>query len=329
MKHVLAVYGSNQRTEYLLFNEDGQGVDCLLDGTANHEAVGFDGARSCLHTRIRQMLERNRLQPEHIKAAVFGLAGADTPKLQDRLLGILSDTGLSGCRVTNDAALGIFAGTSLGYGVCSVNADGTVVLGIDASGALLQVGGLGRVTGDDAGLGFLGKSAVRAVYDYFFRCGQATMLTDEILPLLGIRHPEGLLDAIIAMERTLAGPRFTQTLFACAAMDDAVARGIMQDAACAMAASVAGCIGRLAFDGAVEIVLAGSVWEMPESEFLINLFQDELARRCARTLRYKMLDCPLAAGAAIAALGGPALFPFESRQRERLVQQTLRLLENA
>lgn len=329
MKKVLGVYGNNQHTEYFLFGGNGEGIDCLKDGTASHEAIGFAGTRSCLHTRIRQLLERNRLQPEHIAYAAFGLAGADTIMQQKTLYDIIKETGLRECVVTNDAALGLSAGTTKGYGVCSVNSDGTVVFGVDSTGAMLQVGGLGRVTGDDAGLGFLGASAVKAVYDQHFRQGIQTMLSDEIMHLMGIATSDDLLDAISRHARRFSYVEYAQTLFACAAMDDEAARGILEQAADAMARSVAGCIDRLTFHKEVEVVLAGSVWQMPESELLLNMFQQQLKKRCQLKLRYAALEVPLSAGAVLSALGGPKAFPRGSAQRDLVIHETLRLLEGA
>lgn len=327
MKHVLAVHGDNIHTEYLLFKETGEGVDRLQDGTCNHEAIGFDGAESCLHTRIKQLLERNRLKPESIANAVLGLAGADTDRQQGKLEKIVQKAGISRCLIVNDAALGVFAGTSKGYGVCSVNSDGTVVVGIDPKGRQVQVGGLGRVTGDDAGLGFYGASAVRAVYDQMFRGGSKTMLAEEIMPLMGVSYPGQMLDAISRHERFFSSVRFTQALFVCAAMDDQVALRIMTEAAGAMAASVSGCISHLRFPAEVELVLAGKVWRMPEAELLLSMFQERMEALCSKDIHYETLTLPLAAGAVMQALGGAELLAAREGMREQVEQEVLRLLQ--
>ena len=62
---------------------------------------------------------------------------------------------------------------------------------------MLQIGGQGSLTGDRGGGGFLGASAVCAVYDFLFKDGPGTCMKELFFELLDIDSRSGLMDAIV------------------------------------------------------------------------------------------------------------------------------------
>ena len=72
-------------------------------------------------------------------------------------------------QLENDGILGVKAASPNGKGICSINGTGTVTVGVDDRGQFLQVGGVGYISGDEAGGSFIVRRTYQAVYDSFYR----------------------------------------------------------------------------------------------------------------------------------------------------------------
>ena len=153
VKYVIGVDGGTTKTHYVLFDSQGQFVNFISGGPANHEAYpdSYKGVRKEIKRSIFKLLQQNRLKPEDINYAIFGLTGVDTKKQEKELSKIIGETGIRNFKVFNDAFLGIKAGSEKGYSICSINGTGTFWVGIDENDDLLQVGETGWTFGDEAG----------------------------------------------------------------------------------------------------------------------------------------------------------------------------------
>ena len=150
-----------------------------------------------MNQEITELLSRNNLTPADITAAVFGLAGVDVPFQQKRLEEIVEKIGFKNYRVVNDGFLGIKAASPNGVGVCSINGTGTVTTGIDEEGNILQIGGIGYISGDEAGGSFFARRVVQAAYDEAFRFGKKTILTKIVFDALEITDKSDFQNAIV------------------------------------------------------------------------------------------------------------------------------------
>ncbi|MCL1786895.1 MAG: N-acetylglucosamine kinase, partial [Defluviitaleaceae bacterium] len=223
--------------------------------------------------------------------------------------------------VDNDSFLGIFAGTSSGHGVCSINGTGTVAGGIDPLGHRLQVGGIGYLVGDDAGGSYIAHSGVRAVYDSFFRCGEKTLMTEPIFKIMGIQDPSELMYGIGNMEAELGKTEVTRIVFAAAAMDDGPALMILDESARQLAKTSAGCANSLNFGNDIEVVLAGSVWVKAESPALFNSYRKYMEGFLpGKNLSFNLLKEPPATGAVLWALSLCGCDCFKGEVRKKVVQ---------
>ena len=79
MKYILGVDGGNTKTDYLLYDVEGNFIDGLRSGTCSHEGLkdGFEGAYRVMNERITELLSRNGLTVEDVAASAMGLAGID------------------------------------------------------------------------------------------------------------------------------------------------------------------------------------------------------------------------------------------------------------
>ena len=81
-KYIIGVDGGNTKTDYLLFDLEGNFVDGVRCGTCSHESpkIGsFNGAYIEMNNQITNLLKRNNLTIEDVESGAFGLAGVDAP----------------------------------------------------------------------------------------------------------------------------------------------------------------------------------------------------------------------------------------------------------
>jgi len=306
MRYVLGVDGGNTKTDYFLFNEKGEFVDHLRAGTCSHEALDdeFDGAYRVMKHCITELLSRNNLKVSDVAAATFGLAGVDVPFQKVALEGIVKKIGFTNFAVVNDSAIGIKAGTSKGYGICSVNGTGTSNSGIDQYGGYLQVGGIGDVSCDFAGGGFLAEEVIRAVYSAAYRCGEATSLSQIVFDKLGIEGKEDLMDGIanVFKRRRFNYTELTIACFEEANKGDKVALDILYRMGDNCAKSGAGLINNLRFGDEVDACLVGSVWVKGACPHAINTYKQKIQEYTGKKVNVNVLTVPPATGAIIWAL---------------------------
>ncbi len=306
-KYVIGVDGGNSKTDYFLFDIEGNFVDHLRDGTCSHERFpdAYQSSFRIMNEKINQLLARNAISMENIAAGAFGLAGADVPIQKQNLSDVITRIGFKNFEVDNDSFLGIKAGTSMGYGVCSINGSGSVAGGIDPQGGRLQVGGIGsEICGDEAGGFFLARKAVRTVYDSLYRMSPSTSLSKPVMELLEISDKFYYIQRISQLTATgqLPVKELVQLLFRHADAGDPSAVSAVENSALQLAKSASGCINNLSFGDMVEIVLAGSVWVKAETPILFDKFKKYVSEFTDKNCRYNILTVPPATGAVLWAL---------------------------
>ena len=81
MKYILGVDGGNTKTDYYLFDTDGNFIDMYRGGTCSHEGLkdAFDGTYRVMKEVFDEFLGKHNLTPSDITASCFGLAGDDLP----------------------------------------------------------------------------------------------------------------------------------------------------------------------------------------------------------------------------------------------------------
>jgi len=320
-KLVLGVDGGNSKTDYFLFTDTGVFIDYYRGPTCSHEQFkdGYQGAYRATRAGIDRLLGKHNFSPSDIYASVFGLAGVDTPNQKKNIEKIIADIGFKNFIVTNDSFLGIKAATKNGYGVCSINGAGTSCGAIDKHGNHLQIGGIGWIVGDDAGGSYIARAAVRACYNYAYRCGKPTSLFPVVTDILNISDKYFLMEAIsaILLSQKINYTVLTLAVFSEAEKGDAVARNILSDVGLSCARSVAGAITNLKFDSSVDVVLAGSVWVKGASPVMIEPFRKAVYNYSGKECQIIMLEVPPATGAVIWALElATGIFPVFEKRRQ-------------
>ncbi|WP_334071462.1 MULTISPECIES: N-acetylglucosamine kinase [Paenibacillus] len=325
-KYVIGVDGGNSKTDYFLFDLDGNYIDHLHTGTCSHERFpdGYAGAERAMREHLSRLLAPHRLVPELLAAGAFGLAGADIPPQKAKLCEVVERLGLAHFALDNDAFLGIKAGSEKGYGVCSINGSGMSTAGISETGERLQIGGVGsELSGDEAGGFYLARRVLRTVYDTFYRLGPKTAMTGPVMELLRIPSKADYIETVLegSVRRSLPTTELVRILFRAADQGDSAALQIIRHSGEQLARSVAGCLEHLNFAGdrEADIILAGSVWVKAETPLLFDGFRQQMAALTQVPCNYIFLQVPPAAGAVLWALELAGESPVKPELRGKVI----------
>jgi len=304
MKYVIGVDGGNTKTDYLVFDLQGNFVCGVRLGTCSHEGLrdSYEGSYREMKKAFDHFEKEHNIKVTDFAGAAFGLAGVDCPKQKNELDKVIKRLGFNdNFIVVNDGFLGIKIGTESGVGVCSIIGTGTVCVGIDKNGDWLQVGGIGHVTSDDAGGNFLTAMAYRYVYDELYRFGKKTMLTDFILEKLNVKDKYYFVENYIEKGRA-PSVEVNSFLFNCAKKGDEVAIEILRNMGENRGKAAASVMVNLNFDEPVEIALAGSVWVKALTNDLQDSFVETIKRHTNKKFKVRVVDEPPATGAILWAL---------------------------
>lgn len=302
-KYIIGVDGGNTKTDYLLFDVNGNFIDGMRCGTCSHEApsIGsFEGAYLEMNKQINLLLSRNNLVIEDVVSGAFGLAGVDAPFQKKALEEAVEKIGFTKYAVVNDGFLGIKAASKTGTGVCSINGTGTVNVGIDEDGNWMQVGGIGYVAGDEAGGSFLARAAVRLAFDECFRFGPKTKVTEYVFKMYGIESKKDLSNAIVG--KKVDSTYLIKALFSCANEGDEAAINVLRTAGENMGRSISGCIFEINIVEPIQVILAGSVWAKATNNEMLDSFKETVTKLTNKNCDFIVLKEPPVLGAVLWAL---------------------------
>jgi N-acetylglucosamine kinase-like BadF-type ATPase len=306
-KYILGVDGGNSKTDYLLCTADGAFVDVYRTKTCSHEQFknGYDGMEHAMGEQLAELFKRNGIGVGDIAAAGMGLAGADLPSQIAHLKQRVSKLGFSLFEVANDGILGVKGACEGGVGVCAVNGSGTVILGIDGAGTALQVGGIGPMSGDEAGGYYIARQIIAAWYAYLYRCGDFSVMYDGLAKLFGGRSDD--LPGIISDYGLLSENQKSIINIGdeAAQSGDKTAMEIFDNVGAAVGRGAAGCIKRLAFDDRgsaqkpLDVVMVGSIWHKVNYKGMRQSFERTVYEKSGKVCRYISLEAPPAVGGVL------------------------------
>ncbi len=304
--YILGVDGGGTKTHCALFDTDGNLIDMLKWGPTNHEALkgSFSELADELHKMLECLSDRNGMDTGGISKSVFGMAGVDTKRQNAVILEIIRGLGIKDFILCNDAYLGIKAGCPEGYGICAINGTGCTVAGIDDKGNMLQIGGLGRLTGDCGGGNYLGTCAVSEVYNSLFKEGRHTLMVELMFEKLCIQSGADFVDGLT--QATGSGKYRIKDLngivFEAANLGDAAALEILEKMGIENGKSINGIIKHLDFnmDSSIPVILVGSIYTKGENPKGIDSLKAHVINaNPGINFDFKLLKQPPVAGAAV------------------------------
>ena len=303
MRYVLGIDAGGTKTRALVANETGQLVGDALGGGANLRTHGELEVEKVLHAVIEDACMTAPAAPD---AVALGIAGADRPPDEAVLRAILRRIGFRNrVVVTNDARIAFVAGSEERVGLALVCGTGSIAWGRNRAGKIARSGGWGWHVGDEGSGFWIGERAIRAVLRAVDGRGPATILDRALSEHFEIAEPEQILYAIYDREfpRTRVA-KFAARVDAAARAGDAVAAGILADAASELVCAASSVRDQLGLEeGPYDVVLSGGTFAA------VPILQSDVARRLeSPRAQVRMLEQAPAVGAvklAIEALDLP------------------------
>lgn len=308
-EYVLGIDTGATKSHLALFDISGTLVDFCHWGPLNHESLpgSFTQFEDELDQFITQTLLKHKITIKQVSYSVLGVAGADTLLQHSIISKIIMNIGLQKFTLANDAFLGIPAGSPSGTGICANNGTGCTLAGIDSEGKMMQIGGVGFISDDYGGGGFLGKKVVSAVYRELFRKGEKTCMTGALFEKLGISNKHDFIEKLYEKtdNRSFKLGSCTKILFEAVSKNDPIAKEIVLKSAANYANGISCMIDELYFktDEELNIVFEGSVFVRGEDPLLLEAIKEKIINdNSGYRFKYTLLDVQPVAGAVIWAL---------------------------
>lgn len=181
MNYYLSVDGGGTKTDFLLESEDRSVSVRLQSGAASIKSVGEDAVRQNISAGLNALWQRAGIQLEQVRHAVFGMSGCDCAQDEARLHKLLQSLGWKPEQYTlcNDAVLGFYAAADP-PGLVLIAGTGSIVLGVDARGAVTRSGGWGYGFSDQGSGYWLGCRALEQALLYCDGCGPYAPWFEEV-----------------------------------------------------------------------------------------------------------------------------------------------------
>ena len=305
-RYVMAIDGGSTKSHLAIFKHDAGLVAFGSWGPLNHEVLpgSFVQLEKELHEFFSKTAKPHGIKPEDITYAVLGISGVDTKEQHRIISGMLKRLGFARFTLCNDSYLGIAAACPDNTGICAINGSGCTIAGINAAGKMLQIGGIGELSGDLGGSSQISNRLLGAVYGALFRGGEPTALTQPVLKAIGANSKYDYADAIsarLADGNCIQG--INRLLFEYS--DDGVAQRLLSDIAQNYAGGISCMVHELGFTQKepVHVIFAGSVFVKEKNPVLNDMIKKKLKHLCpGYSFICTLLKVPPVAGAAIWAL---------------------------
>jgi N-acetylglucosamine kinase-like BadF-type ATPase len=264
---------------------------------ANRQAVGATGVRDAVAAALDGALAAAGADRSALVAVHLGVAGVDFPADRDEVAAALGFP----ATVENDTLLGLYAGTSAGWGGAVVGGSGTNAVARAPDGRVLFVGGASWLSGDWGGAHMLGIEGIRLAIRAWEGREAPSALSDLVREHAGFPSMEALYEAV----GSFRGPDpagVAPVVIAAAEAGDPPAARLVRAFGREMGLSVGTALRRLGIAAdRPEVVAFGGLFHMGRGRLLLQALRRELHRH-APGAALAVLDVPPVLGAVVAAL---------------------------
>lgn len=236
---VIGVDGGGTKTIALVADPSGNVLTRRESGASNVNVVGLEGAARSLHRVISDCCDDVRCPPDELTSIVLALAGAgdeaNRQRIKDAVNDLFAKVGHKPLPVTveSDARAALEGAFDGGPGVVIIAGTGSIVVGKTDRGAVLTVGGWGRILGDEGGGYAIGREAVRLVTLHMDRRGEATMLEQRFAEKFQWRTRADIIRAVYQEQFELS--QLAPVVCESAAEKDIPSQKLLQNAALQLA----------------------------------------------------------------------------------------------
>ncbi len=231
---------------------------------ANLVRVGLEAAVAHIQQAVAEACQQAGISPKQITGACFGLAGVGNPQHHAAMLAALQAAfPLPHLLLETDARIALAGATDLQPGVVVIAGTGSIACGSNAKGQFARAGGWGPAMGDEGSGFYIGRRALAAVVMAYDERGAATSLSGPVCQHFNVETPPELPPVIysepVKVMHEIA--QLSKLVVAHAQMGDAVALGILDDAAHELARAVNAVIKKLGMQAAAfRVAYVGGVF---------------------------------------------------------------------
>jgi len=234
---IIGIDGGGTRTRAQLANVEGRVLGAGESGASNPLVRGIQAAERELDTAIAQAFAQANLPRARVVALVMGLGGAGRTREQEELTEWARQRIAERVQVVNDGEIALAAGAAENWGIALIAGTGSFAWGRNRAGKTARAGGWGYLMGDE-GSGFdLARQALRAATQAADGRGEKTRLLDAILEFWNLSAPDDLTQVYRSGMTHAEIARLAQVVVRTAEAGDIIARGLVDDAAHALAAA--------------------------------------------------------------------------------------------
>jgi N-acetylglucosamine kinase-like BadF-type ATPase len=267
-------------------------------GPSNITRVGETRAREALHQAIREACATGRIDPQHLKRACVGVAGAGRAQVAGTIRKVVAEIISGEVNVVGDMEIAMSAAFGAGPGVIVIAGTGSIAYGRNAQGQTARAGGWGFAVSDEGSAHWIGRQAVsevlRAIDQAGLEKGEANPggLDDkesaaEEIPLYGKLKSGWKVGSCEAFVRFAnSGPDFAALLPVIAASaenGDVLANRVLVDAGAELA-ELAGIVIRQIFakscDVPIPLAVVGGVFQ--NSQIVREAFREDVHKKDSR-----------------------------------------------
>jgi N-acetylglucosamine kinase-like BadF-type ATPase len=270
-KFWLGVDGGGTNTRATILGSRGQVCGEGQAEAANFLRVGLEKAISSIRCAVEQACRQAGLSQAQIAAAGVGLAGVQHPKHHRQMYRALrSALHIPHLLLETDARIALAGATDLQPGVVIIAGTGSISCGLNREGKFARAGGWGPAMGDEGSGYYIGRRALEAVVSAYDRRSLPTIMSELVCHHFGVSSPPELppviYDSPTKVMREIA--QLSKIVVAAAREGDAVALGILTDAARELARAAVAVIKQLKMqEESFRVAYVGGVFEAGELIF--------------------------------------------------------------
>lgn len=256
MKVMLAIDGGGTRTRCRAITRTGHTLGVGVGGASNHLLVAHGIVKASLKEAINAALAQVQLKRANVACVSAGLAGVDydgsgAAEMEE----LFREMGFAHAVINGDMVIAHAGALGGRPGVLALAGTGSAILGIDADGNRVKVGGWGPVYGDEGGAYRIAQQALRAAARAYDGRGAQTELLNVITRTLGLNNfRETVARVYIEKMEPREIAALSRVVGEAAAAGDEVARNIFLQAGDDLAEGVAATLRQLALTAEQRVV---------------------------------------------------------------------------
>ena len=162
MAYYLGIDGGGSKTSCAVGDETSL-LAMAAAGPSNITRVGEAGAREALRQAILAACRSVRIDPQQVKRACIGIAGAGRPQVVGTIRQVVAEIISAEVEVVGDMEIAMSAAFGSGPGVIVIAGTGSIAYGRNAQGQTARAGGWGFAISDEGSAHWIGRKGVKSV----------------------------------------------------------------------------------------------------------------------------------------------------------------------